>query len=220
MTPISDHDEARRELTAILDGNIGSVPLTMMVDHLMASYADEGWEFLRDAALALRRRVASAKAEQLKVAERPKGRVVLGSYRTRRHGDAPRPYHTQLHALDPLQLACDCPDYLKGGLGICKHGLTVLHDLGARPRVLARGRTEPPSVPLASWHAILPVHGPNDRLAAIRVPDPSTVSRALRTRLTSLIMVCPIETWPSPAITVLPFLRTAKMVVPRHPGKD
>ncbi|MDT4885533.1 hypothetical protein FQZ97_1217730 [compost metagenome] len=39
-------------------------------------------------------------------------------------------------------------------------------------------------------------------------------------RAAPLTMVGPIETWPSPAMTVRPFLRTARMVVPCQSGKE
>ena len=73
MLPPLDHDEARRELTGLLDGSIGAVPLAPLVEHLMSIYAAAGWPVLRDAGLALRRRAASVEHEQLEVAERPKG---------------------------------------------------------------------------------------------------------------------------------------------------
>jgi hypothetical protein len=184
MTETIDHDEARQELTAMLDGSIGSVPLAMLVEHLMASYADGGWSVLRDAGLAVRRRAASVEVEQLKVAERPRGRAVLGPYRTRRPKEAPRPYRTYLHSMAPLHVACDCPDYTKGGLGVCKHGLAVLHDIGGRPRVLARALVQRASGPVAYWHPIQPLQGPVDRLAAVRVPDPAALPKALRALLT------------------------------------
>jgi hypothetical protein len=50
MRPALDHDEARRERTDLLDGSIGAVPLAPVVVEL----------------------------EQLEVAERTKGRAVLG----------------------------------------------------------------------------------------------------------------------------------------------
>ncbi len=184
MTAPLDHDEARRELTSMLDGSVGAIPLPWLVEHLMSSYADAGWPLLRDAGLALRRRATSVELEQLELAERPKARAVAGRYRTRRHGERPRPYHTHLHTLEPLHVACDCPDYLKGGLGLCKHGLTVLSYLGARPRVLARAHAQPSAPPPVHWHPIPPLLGALDRLAAIRFSDPAALPKPLRALVT------------------------------------
>ncbi|MEX1368442.1 MAG: DEAD/DEAH box helicase [Nannocystaceae bacterium] len=185
MIAIADHDEARREVLGMLDGSLGHVPLAPLVNLLMSSYADEGWVLLRDATLAVRRRARSAEVEQLKIAQRPAKRAVLGPYRTRRHGETPRPYRTHLHSLDPLHVSCSCPDYLKGGLGVCKHGIAVLHELGARPRVLARGHAEVPSTPMVWWDPIQPLRGPLDRLAALRVSEPARVGNGLRALLTT-----------------------------------
>ena len=185
MTPALDHDEAHLELTALLDGSIGTVPLAPLVDHLMSIYADAGWPCLRDAALAVLRRAASVESDGLKPATQPKGRATLGSYRTRRPGEPPRPYPTHLYSLHPLHIACDCPDYLKGGLGLCKHGLAVLHHLGAHPRMLARAAAQTSTAPLAYWHPIQPLRGPIEKLAALRVPNPSALPRPLRSLLTT-----------------------------------
>ncbi len=44
-------------------------------------------------------------------------------------------------------------------------------------------------------------------------------ARVRTLRAAPLTMVGPMETWPSPAMTVRPFLRTARMVVPCQSGK-
>ena len=183
MLPPLDHDEARRELTGLLDGSIGAVPLALLVEHLMSIYADAGWPVLRDAALAVCRRAGSMEVESLEVAERPKGRTGLGRYRTRRRREPARPYRTHLHGLAPLHVSCDCPDYLKGGLGLCKHGLAVLHDLGSRPRVLARAALQPTAFPAVYWHPIQPLQGPSDRLALLRAPDLAALPKPIRALL-------------------------------------
>ena len=67
---------------------------------------------------------------------------MLGVYVTRRPGAGSRPYRTILHGVDPIEGRCDCPDFVKNSLGICKHILVVLEHLHARPRVLQQAKKE------------------------------------------------------------------------------
>ena len=46
---------------------------------------------------------------------------LLGLYGTRRPGSGSRPYRTVLPGVDPIEGRCDCPDFLKNSLGLCKH---------------------------------------------------------------------------------------------------
>ena len=67
---------------------------------------------------------------------------LLGFYLTRRTGSAARPYRTVLHGVDPIDARCNCPDFLKNSLGMCKHVLVVLEHLHARPRLLQQAKKE------------------------------------------------------------------------------
>ena len=49
---------------------------------------------------------------------------------------------TVLSAIDPIEARCDCPDFVKNSLGVCKHVLIVLEHLYARPRLLQQARKE------------------------------------------------------------------------------
>jgi hypothetical protein len=166
--PTNDHDEARRELTSMIEGKITTIPAWLLVEHVLLAYGDAGWAVVHDAAQALLRRHAFAQADALRVARRPPRSAVWGSYRTRRARSAERPYATSLFSLQPLQTSCDCPDFLKGGLGLCKHGLVVLEDIASRPRVLRRALGQNGSGPKVWWDPIRPLRGPGDWLTRVR----------------------------------------------------
>ena len=76
------------------------------------------------------------------VEARPADGRLLGFYLTRRTGSGARPYRTVLHGVDPIDARCNCPDFLKNSLGICKHVLVVLEHLHTRPRVLQQAIKE------------------------------------------------------------------------------
>jgi len=174
--------EARRELVA--DLGLGAVPGEVLADHLLRVLSGASWPVLRASAAALARRWARAERDGLKLAAKPKGRAVLGDYRTRRPRQAPRPYRTMLRSLEPLETSCDCPDFLLGGLGLCKHALVVLDDLHRHPRRLARARASAavevdlswdPTVALDAADALAGLHwtgarGPSRRIAPLFEP--------------------------------------------------
>ena len=95
---------------------------------------------------ALLRRLEALKRDELRIDSRPAGGAVLGAYTTRRRGSGARPYQTVLSAVDPIEARCDCPDFLKNSLGICKHVLIVLEHLHARPRLLQQALKEQESL--------------------------------------------------------------------------
>ena len=80
-----------------------------------------------------------------------------------------RPYRTVVSGVDPIDGRCDCPDFVKNSLGVCKHVLVVLELLYARPRLLQRARAEQeqagPAPPAGlRWDPIRPLTGPGDWL--------------------------------------------------------
>src|SRR5688572_24686314 len=108
---------------------------------------------------ALLRRVGFALRDGLTIAERPAGGAVLGRYvlasraepsgSNSRARKALRPYRTEVYRLEPLLVSCDCPDFVRSSLGVCKHSLVVLEDLAAAPRKWAAGLAQAPALPLA-----------------------------------------------------------------------
>jgi superfamily II DNA or RNA helicase len=172
----ADEQEAFRVLLARAHRKTGAIPAELLVRHLLSTASDADWPVKREALEALLRRLAFGKTDGLAIASRPVGGRLLGAYTTRRKGSSARPYQTLLLQIDPLDGSCDCPDFLRSSLGICKHLATVLEDLASKPRVFERAREEePPRLAGPRWHPVRPLVGPGDWLGQIRpaVPIPS-----------------------------------------------
>ena len=99
------------------------------------------------------------------------GGRVLGLYTTKRRASQTRPYRTTLAGVDPIEARCDCPDFVKNALGICKHVLTVLEDIHGEPRLAQEGIEEQASSVKnrdpASWEPIRPLTGAGDWLERV-----------------------------------------------------
>ncbi|MFO0742371.1 MAG: DEAD/DEAH box helicase [Labilithrix sp.] len=196
-------DETRCTLLDQAHGRFGEVPEALIVEHVLV--VTHGADFpVREAALeALERRWNSAEREELAVASSPP-KSVLGSYTTaarkqradgtRARRDA-RPYTTTLTSISPITASCDCADFVRGGLGVCKHVLVVLAHVHASPRRLASAHKEAVARVVSrrsrlDWDAVLPLRGELDRVASMRLSlgpsSPTTghewsrVMRALR----------------------------------------
>ena len=171
-------DEIRAELSELARKRTGSIPVGMLVEHVLA-HAGDDFDVRVAAIQAVLRRVASAERDELRVVRGPK-HGVLGSYTTssrsteasskRRKEPRVRPYETVLEALDPYSGACDCADYLRSSLGFCKHLAAVLsHVYARRQRHAARtpGSTNVRSRARLEWNFVLPLVGELDRLAGL-----------------------------------------------------
>ena len=91
---------------------------------------------------ALLRRLESGRKDELRIESRPEGDKLLGLYATRRRGSEARPYRTIVSGVDPIRGRCDCPDYLRNSLALCKHLLVVLEHIHGRPGLLKRAVKE------------------------------------------------------------------------------
>jgi hypothetical protein len=164
--------EAFKTLLARAQRRTGHVPPEAIVHHVLSVTAGADWPVQRDALDALLRRVAFARADRLRILARPpKGRR-LGLYTTRRPGSPARPYRTLLRAVEPLDGSCDCADFLRSSLGLCKHLLTVLDDVASRRGGFEEAGREPmPSTSPLRWNPVRPLTGPGDWLGRIRWMD-------------------------------------------------
>jgi len=156
----------------------GRIPPELLATHVVEVYREADWPVKRGALEALLRRLDSARREDLRVAARPDNGGALGLYRTRPHRGKTRPYHSVLRSVAPLEGSCDCPDFLRGSLGLCKHLLVALDSLASRPRKLERalrggGAPRRRSARLA-WDPIRPLHGPGDWLERVRLELPKS----------------------------------------------
>ena len=160
--------EAFQELRSRASGKLGGLPADMVARHVLSVTTGADWPVQRAALEAVFRRFSFARRDGLKVATRPRGHVGLGLYETRRHGDENRPYRTLLAAVNPLVGSCDCKDFRKGGLGLCKHLLVVLEDLLKKPskwqRATAAGLEPATLSPRLTWDPVRPLTGPGDWL--------------------------------------------------------
>ena len=125
---------------------------------------------------ALLRRLDSARKDGLSIDSRPEGGSPLGVYATKKRGSGARPYATAISGVDPIEARCDCPDFLKNSLGICKHALIVLEHLHARPKLLKRAMAGQGVVrPGLHWDPIRPLEGPGNWLARVTLVRPADV---------------------------------------------
>ena len=134
--------EAFQELLSRLGRKAGKIPPELMVRHVLACVPAQEWPTRVEAMEAVLRRLESIRRDNLRVEARPAEGRLLGLYVTRRTGSGSRPYRTVLLGVDPIEGRCDCPDFLKNSLGLCKHVLVVLEHLHARPRLLQQATKE------------------------------------------------------------------------------
>jgi superfamily II DNA or RNA helicase len=193
--PITD-TETYQALLARAHRHTGAVPPDRLARHVLSVTRGADWPVQREALEAVLRRCASARADDIRV--RRSSRARPGLYLTRRAGSRARPYRTLLRALDPLDGSCECADFLRNSLGVCKHLLAVL----AVPRVTAGLKSRPtapwaaaqrgagrhgggsgraPALPASPlrWDPVRPLTGAGDWLARLRWVD-GTPGRALR----------------------------------------
>ncbi len=164
--------EAYQTLLARAHRKTGAVAPEMVVRHILSVTGDADWPVRREALEALLRRIAFGKADGLQIVSRPGAGGLLGLYMTRRKGSVARPYRTLLRRVEPIEGSCDCPDFLRSSLGLCKHLLAVLEDVASRPRAFDKARRErAPSSSTLRWDPVRPLTGPGDWLAQVRWVD-------------------------------------------------
>src|SRR6516225_3369090 len=127
--------EAYQTLLTRAHRRTGRVPPESLVRHVLTVTQGGDWPVQRDAFEAVLRRCASARQDDIQIVRRPADRPI-GLYATRRRDARGRPYRTLLRRIEPLDGSCECPDFLRNSLGLCKHLLGVLEDVvsSRRPR--------------------------------------------------------------------------------------
>jgi hypothetical protein len=182
--PPRDLAEAAQVLTELARRKAGRLPASLLVEQVLKVTDGTDWPARRAALEALLRRLGFAARDELEIAQRPPHAAVFGRYvlsgragpelgqARRERSRAPRPYHTQVYALTPLHGSCDCPDFLRSSLGLCKHLLVVLEDLAAPARKgepRARDpRAEPAlALPALRWDPVRSWTGQGDRLLGL-----------------------------------------------------
>ena len=146
--------EAREDLLEILRKRFRPIPEEWMLPVLMRASEGGDANLRKEAIDALSRRFANAKRDELRIARRPLGGVVLGSYRTRRKGEGERKYRTELYSVSPVRGSCSCRDFPRSSLGLCKHLMVVLEHLASRPNLRRKADRSPAlerGTPLLEW---------------------------------------------------------------------
>jgi hypothetical protein len=174
--------EAYQTLLARARRRTGGLPAERIVRHVLSITQGGDWPIQRDALDAVLRRCASTHTDEIQIVGRPRG--LLGLYATRRLGSRARPYRTLLRRLDPLDGSCDCADFLRNSLGLCKHIVAVLEDVVSKRHRVDIQREEAPAVAPLRWDPVRPLTGPGDWLARVRWAD-GVPDRALRRWLRS-----------------------------------
>jgi hypothetical protein len=187
-------EETLSELRSLAGRRTGRVPPELLARHVLSVTVGGDWPLRRAAMEAILRRCKFGERDGLVVAGAPGGSI-FGGYVTarasapRRAGRRatrartrvvePRPYATLLKRLDPLEGSCDCPDFLRGSLGLCKHLLCVLDHIHAKkspPNALVAAPS--PRRTSLAWDPVRPLRGAGDRLLGLRWIDGTGASRA------------------------------------------
>src|SRR5688572_25448963 len=155
--------ETYQTLLARAHRRTGNVPPDRIVRLVLSATQGGDWPVQREALDAVLRRCASAHTDEIQIVGRPRARL-LGLYATRRRGSRTRPYRTLLRRIEPLDGSCECADFLRNSLGLCKHLVAVLEHVGSQPR---RGDVERESAPRLAplrWDPVRPLTGLGDWL--------------------------------------------------------
>jgi superfamily II DNA or RNA helicase len=168
----TEETEAYQVLMSRVGRRTGELPAELLVRHVLGCVPPEEWPIRVEAMDAVLRRLESGRKDKLRVEARPADGRLLGLYVTRRPGAGSRPYRTVMQGIDPIEGRCDCPDFLKNSLAICKHILVVLEHLHMRPRVLQQAKKEqewsdPDSTSGLCWDPIRPLTGFGDWLERV-----------------------------------------------------
>ncbi|HJK92218.1 MAG TPA: DEAD/DEAH box helicase, partial [Polyangiaceae bacterium LLY-WYZ-15_(1-7)] len=161
--PTDERSEAERVIAG-LARDARPIPTGWLVETVMGATPGGPFDLHRAALEAVLRRLRYARRDELVVAERPARGQPHGTYRTRSKGRSKRPWETALYGVSPLRAECDCPDFRRGGLGICKHVLVVLVELAGRKRARKRAEKGPMERPPLRWSPLVPLEGDGDPL--------------------------------------------------------
>jgi len=166
-----DQTEAFQVLRSLARGKTGALSAEALARHALQVTGSADFPVRRAAMEALLRRVRSSRDGALQVVRGPAGRSPVGVYWIRRLG-SPAEYSALLRSIDPPAGSCDCPDYGRSSLGLCKHIFAALEHVARRgPK---RPVVSPPgasSGPRLEWDPVRPLSGAGDWLERVQCRD-------------------------------------------------
>ncbi len=172
--------EAYETLVQIAGRRTLHIPADLLARCVLALPGGWDWPVRRAALEAILRRVASIRTQEIAIVEGPRGgpwgRYVLG----RADSEGALPYDVRLASLVPVRGSCDCADFLRGALGLCKHLLAVLEHLAEAPRAFGRIMTTPTSSSRGGvivWDATAAPPASTDPLDALGLTPPAANGR-------------------------------------------
>lgn len=169
-----ERSETLRTLEAMAGRRAKPLPADWVARHIVSLYGDAGWSVCTAAFEAIVRRLEIGRAQELRARRRP--RLGLGEYAIAADGDELDEV-TELESLEPLRASCDCDDFARASLGLCKHVLVAVVDLVEkhgrfRPLIEARRRERSLGTRL-EWDPVRPLRGDGDWLARVSLHAPT-----------------------------------------------
>lgn len=117
---------------------------------------------------ALARRFQNMVEDELRIASARRA-PVFGTHRVT-GAEGKRPYETTVFDLEgPAVGSCTCPDFLRSGLGLCKHLFAALRHAFARPNAATAVRRAQGDVPVLRWDWRRPAGAETDPVLAVAV---------------------------------------------------
>jgi superfamily II DNA or RNA helicase len=175
--------EARNAMVLWAGRRTRPLPAEFLADHVLSLIGPWDWTVRRAAFEALCRRLSTARTQGIKVVRsparvpnKPWGLYSLGGQAY----EGTVPYNTAVYGLAPLESSCDCADFLRSGLGLCKHVLAILNHIArtASSWNAALNAAPLPIRPALRWNGALSPAGTFDPLTALRwQPTKKSVSK-------------------------------------------
>jgi superfamily II DNA or RNA helicase len=194
-----DETEASRVLLAMAHRKKGRIPCELLVNHVLKITAGGDWPLRRGAMEAVLRRCTSVEEGRFVIEARWSRRDAVGDFTVRRKDGGARSHEARITCVDPLEASCDCDDYLRNSLGLCKHVLAVLHRRRVTPGTSKFRWTgvEAGRKLRVRWHPVRPLTGRGDwleRLEARAAPN-VPIERAIPADLRGAMIACDGGTW-------------------------
>lgn len=155
--------EALEVLSAELDGHTGRIPARLAALQLLRVTAGGDFALRRAALEALLRRVKATRKDWRIAGSRRGARVTLGTHRVT--VARKKSYQVLVSSFGELRGSCECADFARSSLGLCKH-LWWLLEQGFDKKGKANPEVFLPA-PLW-WDPVRPLTGPGDWLERVR----------------------------------------------------